>query len=212
MKTLSERLTYAMNLAGMSQGRLARKVGIRQQSVYQLCSGKTLASKYTPHLAKALGIKVQWLVHGEGDMYDENVSSDLVAPKEIPVINWKQAARWPELVDTFSLTDTDEWMRVSKPAFNDCFVLRVSGDSMDGNSPKPSIQEGTLIIVQPCSEASSGQMVIAVLPNHERAIFRQYVTEADQGYLKPLNTQYPIIEINNECKIIGIVKQAISEF
>ena len=55
-------------------------------------------------------------------------------------------------------------------------------------------------------------MVVALLPESEQAIFKQYVNDSGQAYLKPLNPQYPVILIDASCKMIGVVKRAVIEF
>jgi len=68
MTTLSERLNRALELTGVSQSELARRIGIKQQSISQICSGKTARSRYTPQIAEALEISGKWLATGQGSI------------------------------------------------------------------------------------------------------------------------------------------------
>lgn len=68
MKTFSDRLNAAMQLAGVSQGQVAEAVGISQPAVQKMVSGKTLASKKAVQIAAFLGVRPEWLASGVGDM------------------------------------------------------------------------------------------------------------------------------------------------
>lgn len=71
MKTFSDRLNAAMQLANVSQGQLAEAVGISQPAVQKMTSGKTLASKKAVQIAAFLGVRPEWLASGLGDMKGE---------------------------------------------------------------------------------------------------------------------------------------------
>ncbi|EBM5549197.1 LexA family transcriptional repressor, partial [Salmonella enterica] len=46
------------------------------------------------------------------------------------------------------------------------------------------------------------------LEGENEATFKKLVMDAGRKFLKPLNPQYPMIEINGNCKIIGVVVDA----
>lgn len=69
MSSYRERLEWAMKRAdGISQSELARRVGIKPQSIQHLLDPKknALGSSHTPNIAKALGVSSNWLASGEG--------------------------------------------------------------------------------------------------------------------------------------------------
>ena len=68
MKTLSERLNHALQLTGVTQSELARRIGIKQQSISQICSGKSARSRYTMQIAEALRVNAHWLATGDGEI------------------------------------------------------------------------------------------------------------------------------------------------
>ncbi|HFQ5443035.1 TPA: LexA family protein [Vibrio vulnificus] len=209
MKTLSERLNHAMRLTGVTQSELARRIGIKQQSVSQICSGKSVRSRYTMQIAEALCISANWLATGSGDIW---ITDDANIKGRIPLINWVQAGNWTEIAEGFAQEDAEEWREVTGKAHGGCFALRVKGDSMENPSGKKSIPEGAVIVVDPEMSYSSGSLVVARLEASIEATFKQLVIDGDQRYLKPLNPQYPAIPINGNCTIVGVVKQAIIDF
>lgn len=72
MKTLAERLAWAMGCVGMNphadQSELARLVGgnCKPQNIQSILSGSQKSSKYTPKIALVLQCDAVWLATGEG--------------------------------------------------------------------------------------------------------------------------------------------------
>nr|MBF4396130.1 LexA family transcriptional repressor [Vibrio anguillarum] len=54
----------------------------------------------------------------------------------------------------------------------------------------------------------NGNLVVAKLDNVNEATFKKLVVDSGQKYLKPLNPNYPLLPINGNCKIIGVVVDA----
>jgi DNA polymerase V len=80
------------------------------------------------------------------------------------------------------------------------FALRVLGDSM-----APEFEQGTIIIVEPAGVLEAGCFVVA---QHENEyLFRQLVIEGSRWLLKPLNDNYPTLEIPGSQAIKGRVIQ-----
>ncbi|TYN14394.1 LexA family transcriptional repressor, partial [Salmonella enterica subsp. enterica serovar Typhimurium] len=46
------------------------------------------------------------------------------------------------------------------------------------------------------------------LEDENEATFKKLVMDTGRRFLKPLNPQYPMIEISGNCKIIGVVVDA----
>lgn len=67
-ETLSDRLNKAMELAGMSQGALAKASGVAQPTIWRLTSGNARGSTKIVEIANALGVNSEWLSTGIGPM------------------------------------------------------------------------------------------------------------------------------------------------
>ncbi|MHC8318760.1 S24 family peptidase [Pseudomonas sp. LB3P31] len=91
------------------------------------------------------------------------------------------------------------------------FWLRVEGDAMTAPTG-PSIAEDMLILVDPDVEAMPGKLVIAQWPGSAGAAFRKLIEEGGQRYLLPLNPTYPKALFAADCRIIGVVVQAVAKF
>lgn len=68
MNTLSERLIFALNLRGINQNTLAKKMGVSRSAISQICSNKTknISADLATRICKELKINPFWLVLGEG--------------------------------------------------------------------------------------------------------------------------------------------------
>lgn len=79
---------------------------------------------------------------------------------------------------------------------NEPYALRVLGDSME-----PEFKEGEVIIIEPQATAEEGDYVIAV--HDDEILFRELSLINDHWYLRPLNNQYPTLEISHTDSIKG---------
>ena len=66
MKTLSQRLRYAREQAGLSQSALARRVGLRPQAIQLIEAGRVRQPRNLVHIAAVLKVNPLWLASGEG--------------------------------------------------------------------------------------------------------------------------------------------------
>lgn len=65
-----ERLKKAREHAGLNQPELAIKAGVSQKTVSKLELGNQAKSSKTEELAKACGVRYEWLLRGKGDMLE----------------------------------------------------------------------------------------------------------------------------------------------
>ncbi|ETD45788.1 TPA: helix-turn-helix domain-containing protein [Pseudomonas aeruginosa] len=125
-----------------------------------------------------------------------------------PVVSWVAAGAWREAIepagfDTFELSDYKGKGR--------SFWLEVKGDSMTAPAGE-SIPEGMLILVDTGLEPKPGDLVVAKLADSNEATFKQFVSDAGQKYLKPLNPAYRMLSIDDNCEMVGVVTRAIRKF
>lgn len=65
MKNLSERIRQRRSALKITQVELAKKTGVKQQSIQQIEAGITKRPRYLLELAKALQCNPHWLMYGE---------------------------------------------------------------------------------------------------------------------------------------------------
>lgn len=126
-------------------------------------------------------------------------------PQHFPLISWDEAGESLELAarngETYRMIQTTEhpgrW----------AFWLSVIGHSMTctGN---PSFPEGSHILVQPDAELINGKYYVVEMKDSGEKTFKQYVEDAGDRYLRPLNDKYRTIQIDGNCRFIGRVVDA----
>ncbi len=144
----SERLAQAMKLAGFTQGRLAKEVGMAQSSVNKLLKDAN-GSRKTVEIASVLGVRPEWLSTGEGEMNSIN-NEGTSSPNHlklsqsviyrVDVLDVKASAGpgalvTSDFIETIRAIEyTSEQARAlfgNRPATH-VKVITVNGDSMDG--------------------------------------------------------------------------------
>ena len=195
---LSRSLTQVklMNLSAGYDGQMVDSgqiSDIEKEKVDQTIQLKTLL-----RLCHALDIEPsEFFLMAEG-----RCEAGIRSSKQAPVLSWVQAGGW-----TYSPTDNfdvDKYVDLPEKAHNRCFGLQVEGDSMQ-SSIGPSFPDGCCIIVDPEKVAENKSFVVARLANSQEFTFKQLIRDGSGCYLKPLNKEYPIIKVEQEIEIVGIV-------
>ncbi|MGY2170575.1 LexA family protein [Pseudomonas gingeri] len=144
-------------------------------------------------------------VHKIRDSSESNVHPLLERFGKVPLISWVQAGAWSEAVSNFDSYHADTWLSCPVSISACGYALQVRGDSMTNPGPGRSYPAGCIIFVDPEVEANTGDRVIARVPRTNEATFKILVEDAGRKYLRPINPQYPIIEITEETHICGKV-------
>ncbi|EKY1951561.1 LexA family transcriptional regulator [Cronobacter sakazakii] len=208
--SIAVRVKTKREALGLTQTELAERVGTSQQAIEQLENGKTKRPRYLPELANELGVSVDWLING---VAEGNVK--YVGPNEpkgkYPLISLVSAGAWSEACEPYNLKEIEEWYDTDIHMLGDGFWLRVEGDSM--TSPVgQSVPEGHIVLVDTGREPKNGSLVVAKLVDANEATFKKLVIDGGNKYLKGLNPAWPMVPINGNCKIIGVVVEARVKF
>lgn len=215
-KSIAQRLVQRRQELGLSQTDVASRMDITPQSVQQWEAGRTTPrGKRMTALSNILQCSPEWLQFGIGTpgSSQPNTGTSNVASvyfkeaRKFPVISWVTAGDWAEAIDMFQPGVAEQWESSDCNVGDNAFWLRVIGDSMTAPSGV-SIPEGHLILVDPAASADNGSLVVAKLVDSDEVTFKKLVIDAGQKYLKPLNPNYRTIEINGNCRIVGVVKEA----
>lgn len=186
---------------------VAKEIGSSAATLYQILAGIALPSGNPRGVGPALRKKITeaypyWL-------QDEKTNVRAAKSKgRVPLISWVAAGKLGEITDMYQPGEAEQWEDVfdNRPGEN-AFALIVEGDSM--TSPYPgdkSFPDGTMIVVDPARAFNAGDYVVAKDVNTQRATFKKLVHDGGRWYLKPLNTSYPTVEIDDPAlRIIGRV-------
>lgn len=129
----------------------------------------------------------------------------------LPLISWVKAGGWAEVEDPFEPGEYERLVPVTRRYSNRAFALRVEGDSMQ-SADGTSFPNGSIICVEPMQAAKNGSYVVARLDDSMEATFKQLIIDGDRTYLKPLNPRYPIMPVEGELTICGVVRQLVMDF
>lgn len=208
-----DRIKSRMKALGMTQEALAKKMGMTRGAITHYLSGRRIPPlRQFEKMAIILQTDAAWLQFGialeiDPETYTKRIKlvEDLPTLYPIPIISWEQV----DVIANINLLDREkvtEWVPRMYSEGLVSFALYVKGDSM--TSPyghMDSFREGTLVQFDNDIKPSHGKYVIAILPDAKEAIFREYVIEGGIKYLKPLNPQYPLVQIDDATKICGVM-------
>ncbi|MBP5124005.1 LexA family protein [Pseudomonas protegens] len=165
-------------------------------------------------MAEWLGVRREWLEYGilpmkegEKDATAGSSNTHNCPPNfgKVPLISWAQASAWYEALETSAAAEAELWLSCPVNISKSGYALRVIGDSMTNPGPGRSYPSGCVIFVDPEQAVNNGDRVIAQLPTTNEATFKVLVSDAGRQYLKPINPQYPIIEVTEKVHICGKV-------
>ncbi|MBF0381599.1 MAG: helix-turn-helix domain-containing protein [Magnetococcales bacterium] len=216
-KKLSDRILQARQNAELTQRELARRVGISLTTVYNLEHGKALYSRRLVTIAIVCGVQPAWLESGRGEMLLSAVNSVFntkscrdISPifAQIPMISLgiiNVLNSWNDHDQI--MTMCDELLPVLPRNKGQHYGLRVPDDSME-----PDFYEGEIIVVDSELAATNNHFVIARLGDESHTTFKQLVIIGDKKYLRPSNPRYPIIEVEGELEVFGVVVCKYKEY
>lgn len=215
---MNERIRTKRKELKLTQAVLAKLVGVNRVTVTGWESGD-----YEPGgsnlqaLSAALKCNPQWLIDGTSDPdtdIPQTQPTDKFGVKKIPVLSWVQAGEWTESGMPVTADDASEWIFTSANLSDGGFALKVRGDSMTNPNGAPSIPEGSLVVVDPdfgSPYEASGKIVVAQIDGSTEATLKKFVIDGPIKYLIPLNPSYRVLEVNGNCRIVGVVRQVITD-
>lgn len=196
-------------LTGLTSGRVSQIKG---------SGGKVSGPKAVENIER-LGYSVTWVNTGKGPKrrvlqpsldshHSNNLSQSLgntedgpTLASSVPLISWVQAGEWQGVIDNLQPGEGDR-VETTYKAKAHTYALRVKGDSME-----PRFPEGCILIVEPEEVATPGKFVIVRQNGGTEATFKQLVKDGDTFYLKPCNPRYPILALDKDAVICGVVKR-----
>jgi len=210
MATFSERLKKLRKEKKLTQEELANmlNVGVSTISMYE--TGKSTPNdEIKKKLADIFDVSIDYLI-GRSDIRKPdayNVLDAIPVGKllQIPVIGTVKAGEggiaYEELLG-YEYIDAD----MVKDCEN-CFFLRVKGDSME-----PLIMEGDLALVRRQPDVPSNSLAVVII-NGEEGMIKKLVKKEDTIVLQSLNPKYePIIIKNDDFNIVGQVISILRKF
>ena len=172
----------------------------------EICDGLGLRSPATVHEHIANLIDKGVLKKEEGarrglEIVDQRVMGWVQTAAEVPLAGRIAAGSPIEAINDHTAAVTVPPDMIGKKK---CFALQVRGDSMKD----AAILDGDFVICEETSDASNGDIVVALLSNNF-ATLKRFFKEADHVRLEPANSSmHPIItnEVTIQGKVVGVIR------
>jgi SOS-response transcriptional repressor LexA len=191
-KLVGARIRERREALGLEQWELAKRCGWSQSRISNYERGKRLPIR---EAIRTLARALEW---EPSDMFSEEAVEPGGQIRRVPIKHWTGEMKIPK-----------EVVATVEPVSDTAFALRVVGDAMEAQHGRPTYPDGSIVICDPEVSAKSGRRVIVRLPGQQLLVFRELSEEAGKRYLRPLNRQYPVIELPAKAEIIGVVVQTI---
>ena len=214
-KAWVNRIRQCMSDLNIDRETLARRLGVTIGAIGHYLTGRNEPNlEMFTKIAKALKTTPAYLLYGisttsdtpqkiDQEIADESVG---ILKNKVPIISWEQVDEWNDKTCQRLTQAAKDFVPYVHSNHSPCYALRVEGDAM--SSPQghtKSFREGEIIIVDPKQVPKHNAYVIALLPKTRTATFKQYVSDGGVHYLKPLNSQYPTMKIDESIEISGVV-------
>lgn len=159
MKTWNERLKSRFadlkRSEGMTQSKLAERLGVAQGAVANWMSGRRSPADLSEFekIADSLGVTVAWLMHGEEERKEEPELRELCS---IPILKPNQVSDWYEnraKVDSSS-NRTVRWMSPTSFDKSRVYAIEATDSGME-----PAICPGDIIVIYPSHDPLPGRLI-----------------------------------------------------
>lgn len=207
-KTLSERLSYALEKLNVTQAELARKIKIKPQAIHYLCNSKSKKSGFTYEIADALGINSLWLACGEGIMkIEDDPTIQLInSQKKIPLLEFNSIKNWihNQQGEEIFAKIHKEYILTDANIKTNGFGFRLQDKSM-----YPRFDQNTIFIINPERAPKNNDFVLIYLKEMDDIIFRQLGIKDKNYLLNPINVKmYNTLIKSEEDLILGVMVEA----
>lgn len=198
LPTLGARVRHYRERLGLSQEELALSVGAAQQTIQSLESGKIRKSTFLPHLAKVLGVDLDYLLSGT----DQNLT--VQAAKPITIATVRRVPLFTTLdfqaVSNFLQDQTVEspsgkWVSMDytlpfAESGSRLFALKLSlGDEVF----QPEFRPGDQLVIDPDAAIQPSDPVVVYQAGSERLNLKRYrvLSQSKDGVAYELASIHP---------------------
>lgn len=198
--TLAQRLKMAMEEGGFTQASLAEAAGISQPSIWKIAAGRSQGSVKLVDIAKALGVRPEWLADGTGDMKNF---------KEVP---WSDQDHKERGASERIYYDPSRMMEIwdeNGPTGRYTVVPDIV-DTKNAHAYRlkfptgfPELPDGSMIVVDTREQPGNQDFVFAEIKGVPSAY--KFISRGGDNYLDVGDSRLPLIPMNDDVKIIGVI-------
>jgi len=198
LSPIKQRFYMIFKSSGLNQTEFATLLGKSQGQISLILSNRSNVSPDMIQLLRyKLNVNPDFLLKGSTPMFLKKDIDDLL----IPVIADIPAGPWEDWIDSYAPGAGDDFIVCPDVHGKNLFAVRVKGDSM-----KPELAEGDILVIDPYKKFESG---IAVIRHHWGYRIRNVkkITR-DRWFLWPLNPAHDSLEItpDNDTRLYVPVK------
>jgi SOS-response transcriptional repressor LexA len=212
-KEWPERVKLRMKELSLTQEMLAKQMEVTRGAIAHYLGGRRVPpTKQFQKLARILQTDPVWLQYGIDPAKDPEAAKaykkemDPLNPiTPIPILTWKLIAETADLEELDKIQRKIEYLPHLYTDELGHYAVRVKGDAMTATSGHmTSFREGDIVQVDQAAHPRHNDYVVVVLPDATEATFRQFIVEGGEKYLKPINPQYPLIQVSDDTRFCGV--------
>lgn len=190
MKTLKERLAYAMRSTGKTnQTELGKQAGVPQSSISKILRGDSETSRHSGKIAAALGISADWLINGTGTIFGDSNQP----------IHAIDVSKNVKVFDINGFTgDYLSWFS-ELPEHYRAYIIKGS----TGIAQAPA---GAIVVVDPNTAPTADDLVLVKI-KQALSVFRYHIGGDGNGYLSVDDSRVPLAPVSDLSSLVGPIIQ-----
>lgn len=212
--SLGERIRLARGNKKLDQITLALKTDVAVRTLQRWEKGQQVPdSNYLLRLAKYTDVRPEWLLLGEGEVYQPKPTKGRIIPHykeqslrrinlvEIPLLSSVPAG---EAATIFHPEYIERYVTVDDVKDKSAFALIVKGKSMS-----PKIEDSDIVVISPKQEIRNGD--ICVVRVNDEDVLKKVQIDMDYVHLIPLNSTFEPITVRKRditfiWKVVKVIK------
>ena len=202
-------LEILTEMHGISEAQLCRETSISQATLWRLFNGETDPRASTLNaIAAYFNITIDQLVGNQPIVKSSGRKNAAQSTScYLPIFSLESPTEINKMLGKTLPSNWNKWLDVESSIKNSSFAVEINGDSM-----WPDFTEGSLIIVDSEIIAKHRNYILCRLHKTNEILFRQYIEERNEKFLKPINYAYKTIPLQKNDVILGVVIQSRNKF
>lgn len=207
----------------LTQEQLGEKCGWTQKRISFYESGDREAdAESLLILARVLDVSASFFYpvqENKNNIYEMPLKRSIFAAvKNLPILTLQEAInlRSKQYMEKILNDPSRKFIPVPADTPNNCLAIQVADDSMinPDKASQRNFTPGETVIIDPDMQPDPTDLVIAAVDGSEKALLRQYWFNRDtqKHQLLPFNVYYPVVDIDDNVKILGVVTKKITVF
>jgi SOS-response transcriptional repressor LexA len=209
---LHEVLEKLMEEVAINEAELARKTDIPQPTLHRILSGATKSPRGNSlaPLANFFSVTINQLMGVDplpADRVAGTHNTRIYGWTPLPIISWEEAANWTKFQPELRTQNWKHWISTDLSVSDAAFAVIAKGDAMS-----PTFNEGTILVIEPAMLPNNRDFVVVAIKGQNNAVFKQYLIDGDDTYLKSINNEYRTVQFDKASTVVGTLVQARSDY